>query len=720
MTDINKIGEIHSQIADLLREDQLLAALEKMKTLVEEATDWNLRSEYENMKTTYHQMLHFISQGMEDPERGKMYSLLIIKGLVLNDRLYRAINIQQSTYGYYRTVRELGKLRHLTTLSDTSEWIKTQLTTVSNEEAASMKVTLFNVLWTSDIWSPNDRETVNDLINGLPEEMAALCISAVTLGLMQMYDPQKYLFLFDAYHHPANMVNQRAMTGIAIGCLMHDNRMMNNAEILQRVALAAEDDTFCNDLQQIQMQLLSCRETEKISRFMNEEFIPEMMKNPILKKDKTGLDSMVAEDGFNPEWEKWIESKNVKDKMHIMNELYSSGADIHMASFANMKNFPFFKETAHWFMPFDRKHPAISTYCQQTDEAGNFSFINMIEGSEFCDSDCYSLYLFLSSLPRNAQQAMDKHMPELTDEMQMQLQEFYSKQNSKEKVGKKYAQNLYRFYKLFPRKHEFTDIFSEEVNLQFCNTLHPLVSNPKHLKEVAMFLFNQKHYEEADMMYSSLEIMTIPSFEISQKRGFCMQQLKRYEEAIDNYETADLMLPENLWTLTHLAQCYNATGQIEKATHHYLKAESVSPDDLNLLLQTGNCLGKLGKYEEAFKRFFKVHYLNENSATVWRAIAWYSLMAGKMEQAERFYQMLENGQEEINEMDLLNIGHMHWIGHRYEKALKYYKRCEEQSSYETFKGMILADADSLLLMNISPMDIPIILDLVKRENQDGL
>lgn len=715
MTDINKIGEIHSHIADLLREDQLLTALEKMKTLVEEATDWNLRSEYENMRTTYQQMLHYISQGMEDPGRGKMYSLLIMKGLILNDRLYRAINIQQGTYGYYRTVRELGKRQQLATLPDTAEWIKKQLANASNEEAASMKVTLFNRLWTSDIWSPNDRDTMNALVNELPDDVAALCISAVTLGLMQMYDPQKYLFFFDAYRHPANIVNQRAMAGIAIGCLMHDNRMMTNAEIHRRVALAAEEDTFCTDLQQMQMQLLSCRETEKISRFMNEEFIPEMMKNPILKKDKTGLDSLVAEDGFNPEWEKWIESKDVKDKMHIMSELYSSGADIHMASFANMKNFPFFKETAHWFLPFDRKHPAIATYSQQTDDARNRTFLNLIEGSEFCDSDCYSLYLFLSGLPHSAKENMSSHMPALTDEMQQQIQEFYAQQNSREKICKKYAQNLYRFYKLFPRKHEFTDIFDEEVNLQFCNTLHPLVSSPKHLKEVAMFLFNHKHYEEADMMYSSLEMMTVPTFETSQKRGFCMQQLKRYEEAIENYETADLMLPENLWTLTHLAQCYNATGQIDKATQHYLKAETISPDDLNLLLQTGNCLGKLGKYEEAFKRLFKVHYLNEKSATVWRAIAWYSLMAGKMEQAERFYQMLENDQEEINEMDLLNIGHMHWISHRYEKALGYYKRCEEQSSYETFKGMLLADADSLLLMDIYPMDIPIILDLVKQE-----
>lgn len=716
MNDIKKAGEIHSQITDLLREEHLMDALNKMNTLVEEAADWNLRTEYENMKTTYRQMLHYISQGMEDTGRGQMFNLLKTKGFILNDRLFRAIHIQQGTFVYYSTIRELGKQPHLATLPDAAQWLKTRLATANHEEAAELKVTLFNVLWTSDIWSPNDRETVLSLLKELPEDAAAIGVSAVTLALMQMYDPQKYLFLFDAYLHPSNLVNQRAIAGIALGGLMHDNRMVSNLSIAQRIALAAEDETFCTDLQQTQMQLLSCRETEKISRFMNEEFIPEMMKNPILKKDKTGLDSIVAEDGYNPEWEKWMESKDVKDKMHIMSELYSNGADIHMASFANMKNFPFFRQTANWFLPFDNNHPAIAAYSHQAHNPENLLFTSMIEGSEFCDSDCYSLYLFLSSLPRNAKQMMDKHMPELTEEMQERLQELYSKQNSREKVRKKYAQNLYRFYKLFSRRHEFTDIFNEEVNLQFCPTLHPLVCSPDHIKEVAMFLFNQKHYEEADMMYSSLELMTVPSFEMSQKRGFCMQQLKRYEEAINHYENADLMQPDNLWNLTHLAQCYNAIGDEEKATECYLKAEAISPDDLNLLLQTGNCLGKLGRYEEAFKRFFKVHYLNEKSTTVWRAIAWYSLMAGKKEQAEHYYQMLEENEKSINEIDLLNIGHMHWISQRYDKALAYYRKCDELSESDSFRSLLLGDADSLLMMDISPMDIPIILDLVEQRD----
>ena len=361
MMDINKAAELHTTVADLLRKEQLLTAYAKMKVLVEEAADWNLRSEYENMTETYQRMLDFIAQNMADPERGKMYRNLTAKSLILNDRLLRAIHIQVGTSLYYRTIRDLLRTPQMVSLYNAIEWIRQSIK--ADEDVShntEVQHRLFNALWTSDIWSPNDRTLVYELLQELPENLAALCVSAITMGLMEMYDPQKYLFLFDAYAHPANIVNQRAVTGIALGCLMHDNRMRNNKEIRDCVKSFEENAAFKKDLQCAQMQILRSRETEKISKFMNEEFIPEMLKNPALKKDKTGLDSLAIEDTMNPEWEKWIESKDVKSKMNIMNQLYTTGADIHMASFANMKNFPFFRNMSNWFLPFDPKHPDVA------------------------------------------------------------------------------------------------------------------------------------------------------------------------------------------------------------------------------------------------------------------------------------------------------------------------------------------------------------------------
>ena len=716
MTDLNKAEEIHGKAADLLRNEQLLGALNKMSALMEEAADWNLRSEFENLQSNYRRMLQFIGQGMEDPERGAMYMTMKLKGLELNDRLLRAVRIQFSTTCYYKTLREVKKNPHLRAGSDLAEWARGQFAEVPGgevlpQEYIEAQLTLFNALWTSDIWSSHDREELAGMLDRLPEPVAALSVSAVTLGLLEMFDLQKFHFLIEAYSHPAATVNQRAVAGVALAGAVHDNRMLLSHGVQDLLADAGGTD-LCNDLHRVQMQLLCCRETEKISKFMNEEFIPEMMKNPMLKKDKTGLDSiMTDEEAVNPEWEKWMESKAVRSKIHTMNEFYTMGADVHMASFAHMKNFPFFREVANWFLPFDRRHPAIAS---ASGEDGSTSlFRELFEGSEFCDSDCYSIYLFLASMPGRTRNVVDKHVPNVSEEVREHLREMALAGASKEVICKKYARNVYRFYKLFSRRHEFTDLFEEEeLNLQYCTSFLPLVNRAEYIEDVAMYLFNQKHYEEADIMFDGLEMLAAPTFEVSQKRGFCMQQLKQYAKAVEHYENADLMHPDNLWTLTHLAQCYSHTEQLEKAAKCYLKAEAIAPEDLTLQLQTGNCLAKLGQFDEAFKRFFKIHYLDEKSVTVLRAIAWFSLMAGKPAQAEHFYTLIEESGKEPTEVDLLNIGHTHWLARRYDKAAEYYLRCYRLTDLPTFHEMLLADANSLLCMGINPMDVPLILDLV--------
>lgn len=716
MTNTTHVTELYTQIKDLLREEQLLKAFDKMEKLAEAAGDWNLRLEYENLTSTYKRMLEYIQQNMEDPLRGKMFHQLIVKGLTLNDRMWRAVNIQTSSNLYFKNLRETVKKPKQESIYEAIVRVRKQVHSktfsINSQEYILMEKELFNVIWTSDIWSPSDRENICILLNEIPESTACLIISAAMMSFFEMYDPQKYIFFFDAYEHPAVSVNQRAMTAIAMGCILHDNRTKDNEEIYLRVDNAKEDPQFAKDLFNIQMQILNCGETERINKFMNEEFLPEMMKNPLLKRDKIGLDSITSEDSYNPEWEKWIESKDIKNKMNIMNKLHATGADIHMASFANMKNFPFFRDISNWFLPFNNQHPVIA---ENVSEDTSYNFIRqLIEGSEFCDSDSYSLFLFLASLPEETRRMMTKQMPDISDSMQEQLNQLYEKHNNRTNIAKKYIQDIYRFYKLFSRKHEFTDIFDEITNLQYHETLESIVNDTTHIAEVALFLFTQKHYEEAEMMYSQLELMTQPTFEIAQKRGFCLQQTKIYEKAIRQYEKADIIKHDDLWTLTHLAQCYNAIGMTDKAIESYFRIEKMVPEDLNIQLQMGNCLAKNNLYEQAFKCFFKVHYLDEKNITIWRAIAWYSLMAEKNEQAKYFYDKIEE-HKEFNEVDMLNLGHYHWVSKNYSKAIEYYTNSSRVAGKKNFCDMMENDSESLMMLGFQPADLHIIIDIVQQQ-----
>lgn len=717
MINKSKAIELHKEIGDLLKGEQLFDAINSMRLLASESCDWVLRSEFENIENNYKLMLRCMRQNMTDPQRGHMYTEMLQKAQTLNDRLYRAVNILNNNDIYCQIIRELRKESYTSSLSTLIEWAESISKDPKSEELLNTKI--FNFLWTSDIWKQNERYLTLQLLdtNIFKEDTAAIVISAVTLALTEMYDPQKLLFLMEAYSNPSPVISMRAIIGIVITCIMHDNRIMHNPEINSHLLFLNEEPHFKQDIQHIQLQLLQSRETEKINKFMHEELIPEMLKNPLLKKDKTGLDTIQFEESLNPEWKKWAESKQVKKKINTINELYFKGADIHMASFSNMKNFPFFRNICHWFLPFGFSH--LSKEDHRFEQESEFLWGKSIEYGEFCDSDKYSICLLLTSLSKEeSYRELSKQMSSLGNELKEHFEELHHTLNLRENISKRYIQDLYRFFKLFPRKHEFNDIFEEEINLQYCVTMLPVVEQPEIIRETALSLFDLKHYEEAEIMFCSLNDFQDLTFEEYQQFGFCLQQLQRYEEAIIEYEKADLIQSDNLWTITHLAQCYALDNHPEKAIEYYKRAELLAPNDLQIPLQTGNLLAKQGEYEEAFKRFFKVHYLDEHSVVVWRAIAWYSLLAGKMEQAERFYRMIEERNISSNETDLLNIGHFHWKNNRYKEAISYYRQCHDLVGAETFKKMIFADADDLMSIWIAPTDIPLIIDLVTTASDD--
>ena len=77
-----------------------------------------------------------------------------------------------------------------------------------------------------------------------------------------------------------------------------------------------------------------------------------------------------------------------------------------------------------------------------------------------------------------------------------------------------------------------------------------------------------------------------------------------------------------------------------------------------------------------------------------RALAWCSLLAGKYEQAERYYQKLLHSAPTFG--DTLNAGHTLWLSGRPGEAVEYYAKALALEKKE-FVPMDLFDADSEML-----------------------
>jgi tetratricopeptide (TPR) repeat protein len=436
-------------------------------------------------------------------------------------------------------------------------------------------------------------------------------------------------------------------------------------------------------------------------------------------KDKINLDSLLedsSDDDKNPEWEEiFKDSPGLMNKMEEFSEMQMEGADVFMGSFSMLKMFPFFNEFSNWFMPFFEENPAISGVKNNDDEI-NYRFIKAIESAPIlCNSDKYSFCFSIQNLPEENREFM-------AEGMNAEMAQFNELQNDEELTdpGKKsgfisnqYIQDLYRFYKLHPRKKDFEDIF--EWRFDFHNKIalgDILKEDDKILRNIAEYYFSKNNFEEAAEIFNYL-LTVEKNGELYQKLGFCYQKCGDYEQALNEYKKAELFGLNKLWNYKKIALCYRNLKQTKNALEYYQLAESLDEENLNIQLSIGHCFLELEQFEEALKCYFKVEYLAPGNKNVRRPIGWCSFVTGKKEQAEKYFQMVID--DSPGKHDLMNMGHVQWSLGKRKEALEFYKKSIAQTDFteSEFFDVFEEDLRYLLKQGVEKEDVPIMLDQLR-------
>lgn len=280
-----------------------------------------------------------------------------------------------------------------------------------------------------------------------------------------------------------------------------------------------------------------------------------------------------------------------------------------------------------------------------------------------------------------------------------------------EAICKQYVQDLYRFYKVYPRKDDFMDIFSMPLNYHKIDAISSIVSVPENLEKIALYYFEKNHLPEALSAYEILSELDPSNSEVWQKIGYCKQQLVDLEGAVEAYLRADLIELNNTWVLRRIAQCYRLLKQPEKALQYYRKLEKLHPEDLNVQLNIGHCFLELKEYEEALKNYFKVEWLDDTNRRVWRSIAWCSFLSHKFDVSQKYYaKILEN---EPNSHDYMNAGHVELCLKNMKKAMNYYSESiKKMKNMKSFKSLLKEDFNELRLAGVDLSILPALLDKI--------
>lgn len=722
----------HLNIVRLLQAKRLKEALNELERFMENPGNWTLQNRLEQAQNAYSNMLKYMRQGAEDPQRIKLYMGLIRECWELADQIYLNRLVKNAS-----TQHQLQHAKHKNMVAGVHmcDWLrrlegfkddlavcqlmpenKQSLNKVLEKHENTNK-SLFLTTWGNSEWTREDALNAKQFLvsEDISSNDLSYFISAVTLSLQACFDSIKLTFLLTAATLKDVQAAQRALVGIALTLLKYPDRLSLYPEQLARIDLLNENPDFGKMLNNIYLQLLRAQETEKVNKRINEEIIPEMLKQADkFKNKKFNFEDLTEENDFNPDWEKELENSRLNEKIYEMSELQMEGVDVNMSTFTHLKKYPFFYEICNWLLPFDLHHSSIVNLWGFDDYPKLKPISFLLESPLLCDSDKYSICYLLSSIPDAQKEIMLNNLGggDLREMMESdEMGKLKQNANGPKQISNRYIQDLYRFYKLNPYKNEFDDPFNQPIEMHRIPALKAVLNKPELLKEIAGYRFRKEQYVEAVDIYLQLTEQNEADADIYQKCGYCFQKMKHYEQAIDAFRKADILKPDNLWTIRHMATCYRLTQQLDKALEAYRKVEDMQPDNKSVLFQIGNCLGGLNRYDEALQIFFKVDYLENDNVKAWRAIGWYSLLSGKTEQAQKYFQKVLAGQPVAD--DYLNAGHTAWIMNRLDLTATYYQEALSLcGNRDAFLELFKKDKDVLIRQGIAANDIPLVLDMV--------
>jgi len=726
-----EITDFHRNINKYIYNNEIKEAFDNLQLLIQDTQAWELTTQLEELEMSYRYMLQYFMNDSPDPGRESVYKRIKASLYKLVDDATFFFMQQQATGNYYQLVRtyetvtfsglanELENLHEENSLTDLLEAgdEKNQKLQQYNFIQDDLLKKVFEKFYTSGRLNENDFETCKEFVknNRLDLEDKSQVISGLLLNLMQRFDEKKMELLFDFYEETDENIRQRALIAILIIIYLYDRRIQLYDSVNNRLALLFDQETFKKQVRNIIMQFIRSKETEKITRIITDEIMPEMMKAGNIIRDK-----LISEDDTNdisswedknPEWQEIFDESGIGDKIQEFANLQMEGADVFMSTFANLKTFPFFNKLNHWFLPFNKKYVGI--YNNQLETKGIPDFLEMIMQSSFlCNSDKYSFCFTLMQMPENYRNVSMKQFKMESSEMQKVEKEeiLLSESKKAESISKQCIQDLYRFFKLYPGRSSFIDIFSLPLNFHQTKTLKPILSDVETIRTIGELYFSKNFFKEAESIFRELTDKISTDNQLFEKIGYARQMSGNFEGALAAYMQSDIIRPDKPWTLKRIALCYRKLKQPEKALEYYRRLEELMPNNLTIQLNLGHCLFEQKKYDEALKYYFKIEFLDEKGTKAQRPIAWTSFLCGNFAQAKKYYQQILS--DNPTPQDFLNAGHVELTTKNKKEAVEYYQKSilHKDGSKQTFLKDFEKDKADLIALDVDNEELPLLLD----------
>lgn len=718
---LSQLQLIGNRIDELLSFNRIYGALSELESMAAaERAPWSINQQISTIRESFGYLRRYAINGVDDPTRGEQLDKIRSEIKSVVSAIMRHSQIAESPLQYFSKIR-YESMQPDSSISGLVARYKSEYSRQSmcrlggrNPERADIEKLeglarrIFDVVWTTAPLSADDDTALMDMADdeSLPLYFKESVLSAVMLGAMEYYDERRMTLLGKYYLNGNGRFEVRALCALLLA--MWVNRENLSGHKFRDVFAAIVDrKEWEADFKMVFMEFVRTRDTERISRTMNEEIIPEIIKlRPNIKKiiSESENPEELALPDENPEWLELFDKSGLGDKLKELNDLQSSGGDVMMGTFSNLKSFPFFHEVANWFLPFYPEYSSVSGVLGNiaADLGEMISATGMM-----CDSDKYSILMSMEQMPPAGRRMMFEQFKTQMDQIS-ELRSTYLNPTaiSRSEIAGRYVQDMYRFFKLYRRKGEFKNPFSAPINLPSIRMIGDTLHDVESVRVAAEFYFKYKYYAEASDLFAIVLARIGADAQVYQKSGLCKQRLGDYSGALELYLKSELLRPDSEWTLRHIAQCYKLTGYPHKALSYYEKVANIRPDDASVALSMGHCYAEAGDLDSALKCYYKVDFLDPSAGKSLRPIAWCSFLKRDFERSEQFYRKIM--ERKPSATDRLNYGHLKMAMARYSDAIE----CYRMSDIEKFEKNMNSDRKYLIDVGVDPIMIDIVTDTV--------
>jgi tetratricopeptide (TPR) repeat protein len=735
--DVIKVIQQHKRLCAFVSERRIKQSLDLLTDMISHSSSGDLRDEYDDIVMTYRNMLTYTIEGVEDPERNKIYLKLIQSILRLADKVRQDILSHDSGWHTYWIKQQAGKEMRLSgrTIVETvddllfkselDEWLKLSHevnpdpeSEISRKHSHLIK-NIFNHLWLTDYYGEAENSLIDIILNSGKFRWyeSSILTTAITLSSLRTWQSEKLFYLIRIYENGEEQVMERALSGLILNLHYYNVRLLLYPDLTDRITEMNSDRRFREHCRLIVLQTIRSRETEQLSRKLQDEILPHVAKLKPRIEEKLDLDNILPREKNeekNPDWsEVFSDSEEIFKTMEELTKLQMEGADVYMSAFANMKQFDFFKDLQNWFVPFYPDHDTVNEiYKDEILGPGTNELAEALYKTPFiCNSDKYSLLLNLKYLP-SAQKTMMLKVFRMELEGLQQLNEDESAADPYRSFRvnvTQYLQDIYRFFKLSPYKKEFEDLFIGKMDI-YNSEFFRMTCNASEVEAgLADYFFSKNFYEDAVGLFLKQVKEKPAEVHLYEKIGYCYQEEYDYEEALKYYRMAEL-IEKKAWTLKKIGLCLRRLGKHDEALDYYLQASEAEPENIHTIIMTAHCYLDLKNYEMALKYYFRIEYNEPGNIKILRPIAFCYFALGRYDDSDKYYDRLSEGK--LNAHDQINIGHLALCRGRKKEAINMYRLSLQMGELTKDQFMSIFGEDTPLLMSlgVDPDDLPILLD----------